>query len=69
MDKVKSENDKAEFFRLYAKYVKKIPTDYLNKVIVAHPDWSADRIINVKYGKTHDLEILKEILKLNKIIR
>lgn len=67
IDKVKKKSDEKEYMLLWVQYTDRIPAGYLNKVIIAHPDWNAQRITNVRCGKTRDLEIFKAILNLNGI--
>ena len=61
--------NKAECLKLYIKHGHKIPINVVNLVLAEHPDWKVSRIQNVSLGRRHDLEDLKEVLRICKIIK
>lgn len=64
MEHMSKNEQKKEFMRLYIDYTDLIPSNYLSQVIVKNPNWNTDRVQNVRYGKTHDLAMFKEILAI-----
>jgi hypothetical protein len=56
--------DKVKYYKLYTKHDHRIPEDFLSTCLKAHPEWKANRVNNVRYGKTADLQMLEEIISL-----
>lgn len=41
-----------------------IPGDYQGKILRQRPEWNANRIVNVRFGRTVDLDILEYLEEL-----
>jgi len=63
----KRQQIKDEFLQKWNKIEKDIPEDFLEKALSRRPSGTKpNRIINVRYGRTYDLEILDELERLIK---
>lgn len=62
---IKVETPKKEYLSLFIKWDKKIPMDFLSLVAKEHPEVNANRLNNVRYGKTVDVALFKEILRIS----
>lgn len=60
------ETQKTEYMNLFLKHKDQIPKEWMGEVLKARPEWSdkTNRLYNVRYGRTCDLEMFREILKL-----
>jgi hypothetical protein len=61
---LKVTTSKKQYLSLLMKWDEKIPEGFLSQVLKEHPEVNANRINNVRYGKTIDLEFLKEIIRI-----
>lgn len=60
-------NETTEYLNKYMRYNNVIPENFLSVVLKSHPEWNPNRVNNVRYGKTADIVVFNEIIKLTGI--